>query len=146
MKKRSLWILLTIIFAILIGIIVLVMPYYKEGENVRNRVLGLDRIKELEIKFQKNPTVDGCRYILDYFPFLKRYDDAIKIAEKCTALGSDKDKYGWLIRLRMAESYNGLGEKEKAIEQIKLAKKIDADNQIEKFEWLKTLKLDKLND
>jgi hypothetical protein len=146
MKKKILVISIILLIAVVVSLVLLVLPHYKEDKRVHEMITGKDRIKTEE-EFLINPTLDLCIRILNYDVKrnVKYHNERIKMANKCINLGSDNHKFGFTIRLRLAEIYKNLGAKDKAYEQLEIAKKIDKDKQIEKYNWLETTNLQDIN-
>ena len=112
---------------------------YKEGYKVVHEYQQkrIEKFNKKIIAFNENPTITAGMELADWHHSIGEYQKALSYCEKCVELGAeDIPRLGALIRFWMSDIYLEFNNRERAIENFKLALKLDNGLNTIKYEWI----------
>jgi hypothetical protein len=113
---------------------------WRKYQEFKALVLGTRQLEQRISEFEKQPDAYLCFRIIGGYQTHGRNDKALMYGRRCIdELGSDKSEVGWYIRLIVAALYAEEGKDSEAMENLRMAIKIDKENVIEKMHMIKGL-------
>jgi hypothetical protein len=138
-RKRT---LRSLLILSLIALIVASAGYgivqWRKYQEFKALVLGARQLEQRTSEFEKQPDVYLCARLIGGYQTHGKNDKALIYGRRCIdELGSDKSEDGWYIRLIVAALYADEDKGSEAMENLRMAIKLDKKNVIEKMHMIK---------
>jgi len=110
---------------------------YLEGKSFQYAGLEIDKLDEVEERFQREPNLKDCVFLADRYGYvLKDNSKGIEYAEQCLELEETPGHFRFRIYFWLADFNHKAGNTEKSEEYLKIALKMDHEDTIEKHNWI----------